>query len=177
MRELELKFNGKGSMKPFRFQQINKGNNAYIYMVEIIENPSVRWYEVFRRRECSDTDVVLNGQTVHYEARVLYPTANDFGVSAFVVRHLAGHWSILTDGRMEEKIDRILALLEENNEILKEIKSKIEMSESEECVTKRTLHDFINNVVADLFADMLLQPKGRGHVSREDIMQFINKMK
>lgn len=74
---------------------------------------------------------------------------------------------------MEEKIDRILALLEENNEILKEIKSKIEMSESEECVTKRTLHDFINNVVADLFADMLLQPKGRGHVSREDIMQFI----
>lgn len=44
---------------------------------------------------------------------------------------------------MEEKIDRILALLEENNEILKEIKSKIEMSESEECVTKRTLHDFI----------------------------------
>jgi hypothetical protein len=95
----------------------------------------------------------------------------------FVVRHLAGHWSILTDGRMEEKIDRILALLEENNEILKEIKSKIEMSESEECVTKRTLHDFINNVVADLFADMLLQPKGRGHVSREDIMQFINEMK
>ena len=78
---------------------------------------------------------------------------------------------------MEEKIDRILALLEENNEILKEIKSKIEMSESEECVTKRTLHDFINNVVADLFADMLLQPKGRGHVSREDIMLFINKMK
>lgn len=66
---------------------------------------------------------------------------------------------------MEEKIDRILALLEENNEILKEIKSKIEMSESEECVTKRTLHDFINNVVADLFADMLLQPKGRGHIA------------
>lgn len=33
---------------------------------------------------------------------------------------------------MEEKIDRVLALLEENNEILKEIKSKIEMSESEE---------------------------------------------
>lgn len=59
MRELELKFNGKGSMKPFRFQQISKGNDAYIYMVEIIENPSIRWYEVFRRRECSDTDVVL----------------------------------------------------------------------------------------------------------------------
>lgn len=48
---------------------------------------------------------------------------------------------------------------------------------NQECVTKRTLHDFINNVVADLFADMLLQPKGRGHVSREDIMQFINEMK
>ena len=89
MRELELKFNGTGSMKPFRFQQINKGNNAYIYMVEIIENPSVRWYEVFRRRECSDTDVVLNGQTVHYEARVLYPTANDFGVSAFCCQTLS----------------------------------------------------------------------------------------
>lgn len=78
---------------------------------------------------------------------------------------------------MEDKIDRILALLEENNAILKGIRDKIEMYESEECATKRTLHDFINNVVADLFADMLLQPKGRGHVSREDIMQFINKIK
>lgn len=77
---------------------------------------------------------------------------------------------------MEDKIDRILALLEENNAILKGIRDKIEMYESEECATKRTLHDFINNVVADLFADMLLQPKGRGHVSREDIMQFINKI-
>lgn len=39
------------------------------------------------------------------------------------------------------------------------------------------MKEFVNNVVADLFADMLLQPKGRGHVSREDIMNFINEIK
>lgn len=48
---------------------------------------------------------------------------------------------------------------------------------AEDYKTKHLLQEFINNVVADLFADALLQPKGRGHVTSDDIMRFINEMK
>ena len=69
----------------------------------------------------------------------------------FVVRHLAGHWNILTDGRMEEKIDRVLALLEENNLMLKRLVDKLDTVESEDYQTKRTLDEFVNNVVSNWF--------------------------
>lgn len=65
----------------------------------------------------------------------------------------------------------------ENNQMLKEILEYIRKVDDDEYVTKKQLHDFINNVVADLFADMLLQPKGRGHVDKEFINDVINKMK
>lgn len=65
----------------------------------------------------------------------------------------------------------------ENNTILKEILAYIRKVDDDEYVTKKQLHDFINNVVADLFADMLLQPKGRGHIDKEFINDIINKMK
>lgn len=67
--------------------------------------------------------------------------------------------------------------VEENNRMLKEILAYIHKVDDEEYVTKKQLHDFINNVVADLFADMLLQPKGRGHIDKEYINDIINRMK
>lgn len=67
--------------------------------------------------------------------------------------------------------------VEENNQILKEILEYIRKVDDDEYVTKKQLHDFINNVVADLYADMLLQPKGRGHIDKEFINDVINKMK
>lgn len=67
--------------------------------------------------------------------------------------------------------------VEENNKMLKEILEYINKVDDDEYVTKKQLHDFINNVVADLFADMLLQPKGRGHVDKDFINEIINKMK
>lgn len=63
MKELELEFDGKGEVNIFRFKQIKKGNNAYIYMVSLKHNPDIQWYEVFKRMECKETDVVLNGQS------------------------------------------------------------------------------------------------------------------
>ena len=35
-----------------------------------------------------------------------------------------------------------------------------------------SMKEFINNVVADLFADMLFQPKGRGHINSEEIKEW-----
>lgn len=74
-------------------------------------------------------------------------------------------------------INELLKITKENNEMLKKIVSHIENINEDEYKTKHLLQEFINNVVADLFADALLQPKGRGHVSSDDIMKFINKMK
>lgn len=75
------------------------------------------------------------------------------------------------------KIAELVKTTYENNMMLKEILKYIHKVDDDEYVTKKQLHDFINNVVADLFADMLLQPKGRGHIDKEFINDVITKMK
>lgn len=77
----------------------------------------------------------------------------------------------------DEDIQELLRLTKENNVMLKEVILHIEKINSAEYMDSHMMKEFVNNVVADLFADMLLQPKGRGHVSREDIMNFINETK
>ena len=77
----------------------------------------------------------------------------------------------------DEDIQELLRLTKENNVMLKEVILHIEKINSAEYMDSLMMKEFVNNVVADLFADMLLQPKGRGHVSREDIMNFINEIK
>lgn len=39
------------------------------------------------------------------------------------------------------------------------------------------MKDLIIMIVADLFADMLLQPKGRGYINSEEIKDIINQLK
>lgn len=73
---------------------------------------------------------------------------------------------------------KLLELTKENNAMLKRLVDRLDEVTSEEYVTKQQMRDFINNVIADLFADMMLQPKGRGHnLSKQDIMDIINQMK
>lgn len=82
------------------------------------------------------------------------------------------------EGAMDEsKIDDLLRLTKENNEMLAKITSYIEKITDDDYLAKHLLQEFINNVVADLFADMLLQPKGRGHINSEEIKDIINQLK
>lgn len=82
------------------------------------------------------------------------------------------------EGAMDEsKIDELLRLTRENNEMLAKINSYIEKITDDDYLAKHLLQEFINNVVADLFADMLLQPKGRGHINSEEIKDIINQLK
>lgn len=82
------------------------------------------------------------------------------------------------EGAMDEsKIDDLLRLTRENNEMLAKIISHIEKINDDDYLAKHLLQEFINNVVADLFADMLLQPKGRGHINSEEIKDIINQLK
>lgn len=77
----------------------------------------------------------------------------------------------------DEKIEELLRLTKENNALLQRIVEHVDNINAEDYKTKHLLQEFINNVVADLFADALLQPKGRGHVTSDDIMRYINEMK
>lgn len=77
----------------------------------------------------------------------------------------------------EVELAKLVQTTYENNKMLKEITAYIRKEDDEANVMKKQVHDFINNVVADLFADMLLQPKGRGHIDKEFINDVINKMK
>lgn len=79
---------------------------------------------------------------------------------------------------MEEKIDRVLALLEENNLMLKRLVDKLDTVESEDYQTKRTLDEFVNNVVSNWFADKVLDMKGGGsNYTQSDIMEVINQIR
>lgn len=79
---------------------------------------------------------------------------------------------------MEAINQDVFRLANDNNAMLKRLVERLDESTSEEYVTKQQMRDFINNVIADLFADMLLQPKCRGHnLSKQDIMDIINQMK
>ena len=73
----------------------------------------------------------------------------------------------------DEQINELLRLTKENNEMLAKIISHIEKITDDDYLAKHLLQEFINNVVADLFADMLLQPKGRGHINSEEIKDMI----
>jgi hypothetical protein len=77
----------------------------------------------------------------------------------------------------DEQINELLGLTKENNEMLAKIISHIEKINDDDYLAKHLLQEFINNVVADLFADMLLQPKGRGHINSEEIKDIINQLK
>lgn len=77
----------------------------------------------------------------------------------------------------DEQINELLRLTKENNEMLAKIISHIEKITDDDYLAKHLLKEFINNVVADLFADMLLQPKGRGHINSEEIKDIINQLK
>lgn len=77
----------------------------------------------------------------------------------------------------DEQINELLRLTKENNEMLTKIISHIEKINDDDYLAKHLLQEFINNVVADLFADMLLQPKGRGHINSEEIKDIINQLK
>lgn len=76
-----------------------------------------------------------------------------------------------------EQIEELLRLTKENNEMLAKITSYIEKITDDDYLAKHLLQEFINNVVADLFADMLLQPKGRGYINSEEIKDIINQLK
>jgi hypothetical protein len=77
----------------------------------------------------------------------------------------------------DEQINELLRLTKENNEMLAKIMSHIEKITDDDYLAKHLLQEFINDVVSDLFADMLLQPKGRGHINSEEIKDIINQLK
>lgn len=70
MRELEIKFEGKGEVKGFSFEQIYFENGWYIYQVTE-DSTGLVHYEVFVRKENTFYNVVT------------YPKAVNFGVWAW----------------------------------------------------------------------------------------------
>jgi hypothetical protein len=68
MKQLEIKFTGRGQVKGFIFTQINKSENAYLY--EVNTGHSIH-YEVFKHKENTQFDCVS------------YPSNKAFGVWAW----------------------------------------------------------------------------------------------
>jgi len=91
MKELEKEFIGAKESKGFKFKQVVADEYGYIYSVfchseGIAPDDVPMYYEVFKRKEQKESTSVIGGKECHFEAKVRYPTSNDFGVWAWVFR-------------------------------------------------------------------------------------------
>lgn len=73
MKELPIEFTGKGEVRGFRFRQLERTENAYLY--EVTTETGIH-YEVFERR-----------QNPRFGA-VSYPGSKSFGIWAYSIRKL-----------------------------------------------------------------------------------------
>lgn len=77
----------------------------------------------------------------------------------------------------EVEFAKLVQTTYENNAMLKEILEYIHKVDNDEYINKEQVHEFVSNVVANLLTELLLQPKGSGHVDKEYINDIINRMK
>lgn len=86
MKELELEFTGTGEVKGDLFQQVMMSPKAYMYKRSDKDFKDFVLYEVFKRKESKESTNIIGGVEVHFEAKVKYPSSNDFGVWALCFR-------------------------------------------------------------------------------------------
>ena len=73
MRELKTEFDGRGQVKGFKFTQIEKSSNVYLYEVK---SGSQTHYEIFKRKENTRFNCVS------------YPSNKAFGIWAWTFKKL-----------------------------------------------------------------------------------------
>jgi len=71
-KELRISFVGRGEVKGFLFEQVEKSNKAYIY--EVSDTFGHKWHEVFTRREDARF------------GKIAYPKSNSFGLWVWSAR-------------------------------------------------------------------------------------------
>lgn len=86
MIELQDSFQGKGEVSDYSFIKVVSNNTAYVYEISDLNNN--RHYETFKRKEQQECNTLIAGNAVHYDAKVKYPTSNDFGVWAWCFKSL-----------------------------------------------------------------------------------------
>jgi hypothetical protein len=75
--ELPLSFEGTGDVRGWQFKQIFKSLCGHIYEITTISGRT--YYEAFKRKVSKNSDAVIQGMNVHFEARVKYPKTDSFG--------------------------------------------------------------------------------------------------
>ena len=89
MNKLEKEFIGVGEAKCFKFNMLFENDKAFMYEVSYKNEDGYtsRWYEVFERKVSKATDTIMNGVTVNFEEREVYPKSNSFGVCAWCINN------------------------------------------------------------------------------------------
>lgn len=100
-----------------------------------------------------------------------------FKVSPDWLEYGVGSMRLVPVSSEEVEFAKLVQTTYENNAMLEEILEYIHKVDNDEYINKEQVHEFVSNVVANLLTEMLLQPKGRGHVDKEYINDIINRMK
>lgn len=86
MIELQDSFQGKGEVSDYSFKKVASNNTAYVY--EISDANNNLHYETFKRKESKKRVSQIAGKEVIFEAKVNYPTSNDFGLTAWCFKSI-----------------------------------------------------------------------------------------
>lgn len=86
MIELQDAFCGRGEVSDYSFKKVGSSNTAYVY--EISDANNNLHYETFKRKESKKRVFHIAGKEVTFEAKVNYPTSNDFGLTAWGFKSL-----------------------------------------------------------------------------------------
>ena len=82
MKELDEKFEGTGEVKGVQFTQIAKSDKAYIYERD---DEGVKTYEVFKKLASNGGTMMIDGQEVVFDPKIIYPNSKAFGVWAWAI--------------------------------------------------------------------------------------------
>lgn len=77
MKELDTEIDGKGDLAGYRLLLVAKTDLGFVY--KTTDEFGIVSYEVFERKEQKAQDIIMGGEKVHYDAKVVYPKTSDFG--------------------------------------------------------------------------------------------------
>ena len=139
MKELEIEFSSGGSsIGGFVFKQLLRSNVCYLYGVNDGSH-----YEVFLRREQKEGEMVLGGNKIILEAKVLYPKDEAFGVWAWSYVNLKNalqKFHFLNSQYLGEKVDNKVRMdFRFRVDVVEFLREKDNMSGYLECLVLREM--------------------------------------
>lgn len=88
MKELDKEFDGRADQKAFRFRQLQRTDTHALYEKSLKSGNGGQSWEVFQIVKQQADTMTLAGQTIHLEAKELFPASSQWGITGWSFQNL-----------------------------------------------------------------------------------------